>query len=110
MALTEKGTIALSYAKQYFPTGSFCAKDLSNACGESIAAATLNAIVKNGYLERLGGTPVEYKLIDNIDELLADELETYIGTNVKEFVRFGRKHSERTHRLAIFVLCRYSQL
>ena len=32
-------TNALNYVKQYFPQGSFSAKDLSDACGEKIVAA-----------------------------------------------------------------------
>lgn len=75
MALTEKGTIALEYVRKYFPNGSFSAKDLSDACGEKIAAATLNAMAKNDYLIRLGGSPVQFEIIDNIDEVLAIALE-----------------------------------
>ena len=66
MALTEKGAVALQYIKTYFPKGSFTAKDLSDACGEKIVAATLNGIVNNGYLNKLGGSPVEYKAIEDI--------------------------------------------
>lgn len=66
MALTEKGMIAYQYIKTYFPKGSFTAKDLSDACGEKIVAATLNGIVNNGYLNKLGGSPVEYEAIEDI--------------------------------------------
>lgn len=75
MALTEKGTIALGYIKEYFPKGKFTAKDLSNACGEKIVAATLNGVANNGYINKLGGSPVEYEVIDNLNELLENALE-----------------------------------
>ena len=70
MALTEKGLNALGHVKTYFPTGAFSAADLSSACGEKIFAATLNAIVSNGYLNKLGGSPVMYEAIPNLIELL----------------------------------------
>ena len=75
MALTEKGQIALMKIQQYFPKGKFSAKDLSDACGEKIVAATLNGIVNNGYIIKHGGSPVMFEAIDNIDELLATALE-----------------------------------
>ena len=64
MALTEKGKIALTYIKEYFPKGQFSAKDLSDACGEKIVAATLNGVVNNGYIVKLGGSPVMYQAED----------------------------------------------
>ena len=75
MALTEKGQIALNYVKTYFPKGQFCAKDLSDACGEKIAAATLNGVANNGYITKLGGSPVQYEAVDDLLELL-ENLET----------------------------------
>ena len=71
MALTEKGMSALGHIRTHFPTGAFSAADLSAACGERIFAATLNAIVNNGYLIKLGGTPVQYEAPTDLDELLA---------------------------------------
>lgn len=70
MALTEKGMAALSQIKIYFPTGPFSASDLSAACGEKIYAATLNAVVNNGYLTKLGGSPVQYQAVPNLVELM----------------------------------------
>lgn len=70
MALTEKGCSALQHIKQHFPHGAFSAKDLSEACGEKIVAATLNAIANNGYLNKLGGSPVQYEAVDELLELL----------------------------------------
>ena len=75
MALTEKGTIALNFIKEYFPKGKFTAKDLSDACGEKIVAATLNGVANNGYITKLGGSPVEYEVIDDLDELLKEAVE-----------------------------------
>lgn len=73
MALTEKGINALKHIKAHYSTGAFSAKDLSDACGEKIVAATLNGVANNGYLNKLGGSPVEYEaipeLLENIDEL-----------------------------------------
>ena len=70
MALTEKGLNALGHVKTYFPTGAFSVADLSSACGEKIFAATLNSVVSNGYLNKLGGSPVMYEAIPNLMELL----------------------------------------
>ena len=75
MALTEKGQFALTKIKQYFPKGPFSAKDLSDMCGERIVAATLNGVANHGYIIKLGGSPVMYEAIDNLDELLAAALE-----------------------------------
>lgn len=77
MALTEKGMSALGHIKTYFPTGAFSAADLSAACGEKIVAATLNAVVNNGYLNKLGGSPVQFEAVDGFLELLENiELNT----------------------------------
>ena len=71
MALTEKGKIALNYIQKYFPNGeSFSAKDLSDSCNEKIYAATLNGIVNEGYLIKLGGSPVEYRAVSNFKEMI----------------------------------------
>ena len=75
MALTEKGTIALAHIQKYFPTGAFSAKDLSDACGEKIVAATLNGVANNGYIKKLGGSPVQFEAEDDLEELLASALE-----------------------------------
>ena len=74
MALTEKGKIALNYVKEYFPTGSFSAKDLSDACGEKIVAATLNGVVNNGYLNKIGGSPVQYEAVNELLEIFNEVL------------------------------------
>ena len=70
MALTEKGKQALGYIKTHFPKGHFTAKDLSDASGEKIVAATLNGVASNGYINKLGGTPVQYEAVDELLELL----------------------------------------
>ena len=75
IALTEKGTIALAHIQKYFPTGAFSAKDLSDVCGEKIVAATLNGVANNGYIKKLGGSPVQFEAEDGLEELLASALE-----------------------------------
>ena len=76
MALTEKGISALSHIKHYFPTGAFTAADLSAAAGEKIVAATLNAVANNGYLNKLGGSPVQFEAVADFLALLENmELE-----------------------------------
>lgn len=75
MALTEKGQIALTKIKQYFPTGQFSAKDLSDTCGERIVAATLNGVANNGYIIKRGGTPVMFEAVNDLDDLLTAALE-----------------------------------
>lgn len=69
MALTEKGINALNHIKNYFPTGAFTAADLSAAAGEKIVAATLNAVANNGYLNKLGGSPVQFETVADFLEL-----------------------------------------
>ena len=75
MALTEKGKVALKYIGEFFPKGQFSAKDLSDACGEKIAAATLNGVANNGYINKLGGSPIQYEAVSELEELLAIALE-----------------------------------
>ena len=70
MALTDKGRIALGYIKEYFPDNTFTAKELTDKCGVKIVGATLNSIVNNGYLTKLGGSPVQYQPIDDFVELI----------------------------------------
>ena len=70
MALTDKGRIALGYIKEYFPDEAFTAKELTDKCGVKIVGATLNSIVNNGYLTKLGGSPVQYQTIDDFAELI----------------------------------------
>ena len=75
MALTEKGYAALMQIKTYFPKGTSSAKDLSDACGEKIVAATLNGIANNGYIIKHGGSPVMFEAVDGLDDLFAAALE-----------------------------------
>lgn len=70
MALTEKGRIALGYIKEYFPDNAFTAKELTDKCGVKIVGATLNSIANNGYLTKLGGSPVQYQTINDFTELI----------------------------------------
>ena len=70
MALTEKGRQALGYIQKYFSEGEFCAKELSNSCGVKVAPATLTAVANQGFLEKLGGSPVQYKVVDGFTELM----------------------------------------
>ena len=65
MALTEKGRNALNHIKNHFLSGTFSAKDLSEAANEKIAAATLTGIANNGYLKKLGGTPVQFEVVED---------------------------------------------
>ena len=80
MALTEKGISALSYIKTYFPAGAFTAADLSAAAGEKIVAATLNAVANNGYLNKLGGSPVQFEAVADLLTLL-ENMELEVSKN-----------------------------
>ena len=75
MALTDKGRIALGYIKEYFPDNAFTAKELTDKCGVKIVGATLNSIVNNGYLTKLGGSPVQYQTINDFAELIKTKEE-----------------------------------
>ena len=70
MALTEKGRQALGYIQKYFSEGEFCAKELSDSCGVKVAPATLTAVANQGFLEKLGGSPVQYRVVDGFTELM----------------------------------------
>ena len=76
MALTEKGRIAVNYIKEYYPTGKFTAKDLSEASGEKIVAATINGVVRNGLVKKIEGTsPVEYETVNEFLELFGTMMQ-----------------------------------
>ena len=91
MALTEKGTIALNHIKTHFPKGSFSAKDLSDACGEKIVAATLNGVANNGYITKLGGSPVMYEAIGDLEELMAQMIEEQKKGHNKDTLEKAKK-------------------
>lgn len=86
MALTEKGRQALGYIQKYFSEGEFCAKELSDSCGVKVAPATLTAVANQGFLEKLGGSPVQYKAVDGFTELMEtlekDEKSGATNTNL----------------------------
>lgn len=94
MALTEKGQVALKYIQEFFPKGSFSAKDLSDACGEKIVAATLNGVANNGYINKLGGSPVQYEAIADLDELLDIALAEQKNGRNKETLEKAKKNKK----------------
>lgn len=94
MNLTEKGLNALNQARTHFPHGYFSAAELSAKCGEKIVAATLNGVVTKGYMEKIAGTPVKYCLVDNIEELIANDTETKGANNKKLQKAKKEKHDE----------------
>lgn len=69
MKLTEKGIAAFAAALEHCPNESFSAASLSAKCGAPISAATLNGIVNQGLMTRLGGSPVKFELVPNAKEL-----------------------------------------
>lgn len=69
MKLTEKGIAAFAAALEHCPNESFSAASLSAKCGTPISAATLNGIVNQGLMTRLGGSPVKFELVPNAKEL-----------------------------------------
>ena len=87
MALTEKGKIALFNIKEHFPKGQFSAKDLSDACGEKIVAATLNSVAENGYLIKLGGSPVKYEATEELFSFTNDAPKGCDKTNLERAKR-----------------------
>ena len=62
--------MALGYINKYYPNEAFTAKELTDKCGVKIVGATLNSIANNGYLTKLGGSPVQYQTINNFAELI----------------------------------------
>ena len=90
MSLTEKGKNALYKIKEYYLNSSFSAADLSTACGEKIYAATLNSLANEGYLIKLGGSPVQYQPVDVLEELINNIVEINNGctnTNLRSAAR-----------------------
>lgn len=85
--LTEKGQYAFNAIREHFPTGSFSAAELSAAVGEKIVAATLNGVAARGYLVKESGSPVKYRLIENIDEILSEEEEASKGCDNSNLVK-----------------------
>ena len=80
MALSDKGKSTLVHIKNYFSTGTFSAKDLSDACGEKVFAATLNGLVNHGFLNKLGGSPVNYETVSDFLSLIESiEEEKKVG-------------------------------
>lgn len=67
MALTEKGYNAARLIQQHYPQGRFSAADLSSKANETIVAATLNAVAKNGVLNRFETSPITFELIPGIN-------------------------------------------
>lgn len=80
MALTEKGQAVLSLIKEHYPSGSFSAKDLSDASGQKVYAATLNSIADNGFIIKLGGSPVSYQAVEDFLDLVNTLLDKTVGT------------------------------
>lgn len=79
MNLTEKGRIAFDLAIQYCKENVFSAAELSNKSGVKISAATLNGIVSRGYMEKIAGSPVNFRFVDDIDELITEDKENEKG-------------------------------
>lgn len=79
MNLTEKGRIAFDLAIQYCKENVFSAAELSNKSGVKISAATLNGIVSRGYMEKIAGSPVKFRFVDDIDELITADKENKKG-------------------------------
>ena len=79
MNLTEKGRIAFDLAIQYCKENVFSAAELSNKSGVKISAATLNGIVSRGYMEKIAGSPVKFRFVDDIDELITEDKENEKG-------------------------------
>lgn len=79
MNLTEKGRIAFDLAIQYCKENVFSATELSNKSGVKISAATLNGIVSRGYMEKIAGSPVKFRFVDDIDELITADKENEKG-------------------------------
>lgn len=73
-SVSEKGKMALAKIKEYFPKGCFSAKKLSDACGETIMAATLKSIASKGFITNLGGSPLQFQTVENFDQLFEDFL------------------------------------
>ena len=81
MPLTDKGFSVLAKIKEFYPKEKFTSKDLSDACGEKIFPATLTGIANNGYIIKLGGSPVEYQAVDDLDKIDLSEHSSIGLTN-----------------------------
>ena len=70
--ISEKGKQTIGFINQYFPKGQFTAKELSDACGEKVYAATLNSIAKYGFVTNIGGSPAKYEVTSDFQNLIVD--------------------------------------
>ena len=87
MALTEKGYNAARLIQQHYPQGRFSAADLSAKANETIVAATLNAVAKNGVLNRFETSPITFELIPEVDiEALAISADRVFSKALKKNV------------------------
>ena len=68
--MTENGIKALYIINENNIMTPFCANDLTQYNnGQKIHAQTLNSVAKEGFLEKLGGSPVMYQVVDGFKEL-----------------------------------------
>lgn len=102
MALTEKGKKALNYIFTFYSDyKEFTAKELSVKAGESIAAATLNPLVKEGYLNKNDSkTPIRYSLSKNAQELYKRKMP-------KTFLPYSEEEMTKQLQMSYKELCDY---
>ena len=68
--MTENGIKALYIINENNIMTPFCANDLTQYNnGQKVHAQTLNSVVKEGFLEKLGGSPVMYQVVNGFKEL-----------------------------------------
>lgn len=94
MKLTEKGKQAFDFACEYFENKNFSAADLSAACGEKIAAASLSALEKKGLLEKFDTKPVTFRLVQGAIELVAAEGEVKKGCDNNNLIKAKKQKND----------------
>ena len=77
--MTEKGRNVLSLIKKYNILFDFNAKDISQVAIEPVYAATLNSLVREGILIKVGTNPSLYRINkDFLYERKVEKLPNYI--------------------------------
>lgn len=81
MAITKRGLEAIQQIKKFFNSGDiFTASILSEKAGEKFVANTLNTLVNENLLLKIGGSPIQYK----VPELFLNEIKDIENQSLKK--------------------------
>ena len=70
--ISEKGQHVVGLINKCFPKGQFTSKELSDACGEKVYAATLKSLTNAGFINDFGGSPKTYETSKDFNDLFTE--------------------------------------